>query len=85
MGEYYRDIGEHSGLIYTLDAGNIRSPVLDSPKFIAFTGSLDETIKVWDLDAAKCIATWKSRRPYQGMQIHKMQGLTTAQKATLQY
>jgi WD40 repeat protein len=74
---------EHSGLIYTLDVGNVRSPDLDSSKSIAFTGSLDETIKVWDLATAKCIATWKSLRPYEGMQIDKIQGLTPAQTATL--
>jgi WD40 repeat protein len=55
-----------------------------SPKFVAFTSSLDETIKVWDLEAAKCLATWKSRRPYEGMQIDKIHGLTKAQQATLQ-
>jgi WD40 repeat protein len=64
--------------------GNIRLSAIDSPKFIAFTGSLDETIKVWDLDAAKCIATWKSLHPYEGMQIDKIHGLTTAQTASLQ-
>lgn len=83
-GKCLHTLTDHSGLIYTLDVGNVRLSAMDSPKFIAFTGSLDETIKVWDLDAAKCIATWKSLRPYEGMQIDKMQGLTTAQTATLQ-
>jgi WD40 repeat protein len=83
-GKCIQSLTEHSGLIYTLDVGNIRSSDMDYPKSTAFTGSLDETIKVWDLDAAKCIATWKSRRPYEGMQIDKIQGLTTAQTATLQ-
>ncbi|WP_310481431.1 NB-ARC domain-containing protein [Chamaesiphon sp. VAR_48_metabat_403] len=83
-GECLHSLTEHSGLIYTLDIGNIRLPGMDSPKFIAFTGSLDETIKVWDLDAAKCLSTWKSRRPYEGMQIDKIHGLTRTQKASLQ-
>ncbi len=83
-GKCLHSLTEHSGLIYTLDIGSIRLPGTDSPKFIAFTGSLDETIKVWDLDAAKCLTTWKSRRPYEGMQIDKMQGLNTAQLSTLQ-
>jgi WD40 repeat protein len=83
-GKCLHSLTDHSGLIYTLDVGIIRSSDLDSPNFMAFTGSLDETIKVWDLDDAKCIATWKSRRPYEGMQIDKIHGLTTAQKATLQ-
>jgi WD40 repeat protein len=74
----------HSGLIYALDVGNIHSKTMDSPKSTIFSASLDETIKVWDLEAAKCIATWKSRRPYEGMQIDRIQGLTSAQTATLQ-
>jgi hypothetical protein len=45
---------------------------------------LDETIKVWGLEAAKCLATWKTRRPYEGMQIDKIKGLTNAQRSTLQ-
>jgi WD40 repeat protein len=83
-GQCLHSLTEHSGLIYTLDVGNIRSPDINYPKFIAFTGSLDETIKVWDLQAVKCLSTWKSLRPYEGMQIDKIHGLTTAQKATLQ-
>ncbi len=57
---------------------------MELPKSLAFTGSVDETIKVWDLEAAKCLTTWKSRRPYEGMQIDRIQGLTTAQIGTLQ-
>jgi WD40 repeat protein len=53
-------------------------------QIIAYTGSLDETIKVWDLAAEKCLATWKHRSPYEGMHIDKIQGLTTAQRSTLQ-
>ncbi len=82
-GKCLHSLTEHSGLIYTLDIGNIRLPGIDSLKLIAFTGSLDETIKIWDLDAAKCLSTWKSRRPYEGMQIDKIYGLTNAQKASL--
>jgi WD40 repeat protein len=74
----------HGGLIYTLDLGNVQLLPMASPKLFAFTGSLDETIKVWDLAAGKCVTTWKSRRPYEGMQIDKIHGLTTAQQASLQ-
>jgi WD40 repeat protein len=73
----------HSGLIYSLAVGTIQLSAAESPQLIAFTGSLDETIKVWDLAAAECLATWKSRRPYEGMQIDRIQGLTTAQLRTL--
>jgi WD40 repeat protein len=77
-GECLKTLTGHDGLIYTLDIGK-----LDSSQSIAFTGSLDETIKVWDLETAKCIATWKSLRPYEGMQIDRIRGLTKAQQASL--
>jgi WD40 repeat protein len=74
----------HSGLIYTLDIAKIQLSGMDSPQTIAFTGSLDETIKVWNLEDPNCLATWKTRRPYERMQIDKIQGLTKAQQSTLQ-
>jgi WD40 repeat protein len=74
----------HSGLIYTLDVAMVRSSEIDLLKLIAFTGGLDETVKVWDLTTSKCLDTWTIRRPYEGMKIDKMQGLTNAQQATLQ-
>ncbi len=77
-GDCLKTLTGHNGLIYTLDIGN-----RDSPKPFAFTGSLDETIKVWDLESAKCLATWKSLRPYEGMQIDRIRGLTKAQQSTL--
>jgi WD40 repeat protein len=83
-GQCLQTLVGHSGLIYTLDVGMIRSSVTEPLKLIAFTGSLDETVKAWDLSAAKCLDTWTIRRPYEGMKINKMQGLTNAQKATLQ-
>jgi WD40 repeat protein len=73
----------HSGLIYTLAIGTIQLSAAESPQSIAFTGSLDETIKVWNLATAKCLATWKSLRPYEGMQVDKITGLVQAQIATL--
>ena len=60
------------------------SQTVNSFKVIAFTGSLDETIKVWDLGSAKCLATWKPLRAYEGMQIDRIQGLTPPQRSTLQ-
>jgi WD40 repeat protein len=83
-GKCLQTLTDHSGLIYTLDVGIVQLPEIDTPQLVAFTGSLDETIKVWDLAAAKCLATWKSRSPYEGMQIDRLQGLTTAQLGTLQ-
>jgi hypothetical protein len=57
---------------------------LVSPRLVAFSGSLDQTIKAWDIETAECLATWKSLRPYEGMQIDRVKGLAQAQQATLQ-
>jgi WD40 repeat protein len=77
-GECLQTLCGHSGLIYAMDLATS----MDPQQYI-YTGSLDETIKKWGLATTNCLATWKIRRPYEGMKIDKMQGLTDAQKSTL--
>jgi WD40 repeat protein len=43
----------------------------------------DGTIKQWDLNRFDCIATWKSPRPYENMNITGVTGLNAAQKQSL--
>ncbi len=47
------------------------------------SGSQDETIKLWDVDTGECLKTLRATRPYEGMNITGVTGLTEAQKATL--
>jgi WD40 repeat protein len=47
------------------------------------SGSEDETIKIWDVNTAECLRTLRAKRPYEGMNITGVTGLTEAQKATL--
>ncbi|PSB30520.1 NB-ARC domain-containing protein [Stenomitos frigidus] len=47
------------------------------------SGSQDETIKLWDLKTGHCLKTLIAKRPYEGMNITDVKGLTDAQKATL--
>jgi len=47
------------------------------------TGSSDETIKLWDVATGKYLKTLKTQRPYEGMNITRVTGLTQAQTATL--
>jgi WD40 repeat protein len=82
-GDSVQTLTGHSGLIYHLDVAEVQRSS-DQPTLLAFSGSLDETIRVWDLEAATCLATWKSLRPYEGMKIRDIQGLTTAQKDNLE-
>lgn len=47
------------------------------------SGSEDETIKLWDVETGECLKTLKSSRPYEGMNITGVTGLTEAQKIAL--
>jgi WD40 repeat protein len=46
------------------------------------SGSGDETIKLWDVKTGECLKTLRDR-PYEGMNITGVTGLTKAEKATL--
>ena len=43
----------------------------------------DEKIRVWDVQTGDCVKTLRVHRPYEGMNIAKAIGLTTAQRTTL--
>ena len=47
------------------------------------SSSADETIKLWDVKTGECLKTLRADRPYEGMNITGITGLTEAQKATL--
>ncbi len=47
------------------------------------TCSMDETIKLWNLQTGKCFKTLRAKRPYEGMNITGITGITQAQRATL--
>jgi len=47
------------------------------------SGSSDETIKLWNVETGECLQTMHSDRPYEGMNITGVTGITEAQKATL--
>ena len=48
-----------------------------------FSGSNDETVKVWDVQTGQCRETLRAPRPYEGMNITGVTGLTDAQKTAL--
>ncbi|PSB13725.1 hypothetical protein C7B76_18765 [filamentous cyanobacterium CCP2] len=47
------------------------------------SSSADETVRFWDAGTGKCLKTLRADRPYEGMNITGVKGLTDAQKATL--
>ncbi|MGK7899738.1 MAG: WD40 repeat domain-containing protein, partial [Xenococcus sp. (in: cyanobacteria)] len=47
------------------------------------SGSKNGIVKLWDLDTYECTKTFKSPRPYEGMNITGVTGLEPAQIETL--
>ncbi|MBD3886861.1 hypothetical protein IFO70_35085 [Phormidium tenue FACHB-886] len=57
--------------------------VIFSHSNVLISGSADATMKLWDSQTGKCLETLRSNRPYEGMNITGVSGITEAQKATL--
>ncbi|HAC63730.1 MAG TPA: hypothetical protein DCF68_09370, partial [Cyanothece sp. UBA12306] len=47
------------------------------------SGSDDQTIKLWDLKTSMPGTTFRAPRPYEGMKITGIKGLTQSQKSVL--
>ncbi|WP_009633886.1 eIF2A-related protein [Synechocystis sp. PCC 7509] len=76
-GECTQTLSGHTGIVYSLAMS------ASIPKEVVFSSSFDETIKVWNLETNNCFLSMRSPRPYEGMQITNVKGLTQAQKSTL--
>ncbi len=72
-GRLIQNFQGHSGAIKSISYGG---------SLIA-SGSEDETIKLWNPEIGECLKTMKPDRPYEGMNITEVTGLTEAQKDTL--
>jgi WD40 repeat protein len=68
-----RTLYGHTGLISAL--------VFEHQTLIS--GSFDETIRLWNIQTGEELQTFRTPRPYEGMNITGVTGLTEAQQATL--
>ena len=73
------------GVLKTLQGHTdwVRSVTFNPDGQTLASGSTDETIKLWDINTEECIETLRAERPYEGMNITRVRGLTEAQKTTL--
>jgi WD40 repeat protein len=74
-GQLLKSLQEHTSWVWSVRF----SPDGDS----VASGSSDETIKLWDVQTGECWKTLRGDRPYEGMNIAGVTGITEAQKATL--
>jgi len=93
-GQCLQVLRGHTGIIYSLvfksdckqskQAKEVSSrAVLPRDVQLVFSASSDETIKGWDIETGKCLKTLRVPRPYEGMNITDVKGLTEAQRTTL--
>lgn len=74
-GELLHQLAGHSSRIWS---------VAFSPDGLTLiSGSEDGTIRLWNVELGKCLHTLRIPRPYEGMILTGVQGLTAAQKNTL--
>jgi WD40 repeat protein len=57
--------------------------IFSQDRLTLVSSSFDETVKLWDVQTGECLKTMRSPRPYEGMNITGVTGLTDAQKGTL--
>ena len=62
---------------------HVNSLAFDPDGRTLISGSTDETVKHWDVQTRECLNTIKPLKPYEGMNITNVTGLTEAQKANL--
>jgi WD40 repeat protein len=70
-----RSIEGHTNQIHSV-AVSPKHPILAS-------GDEDGLIKLWDIRSGDCLQSLTASRPYEGMDISGITGLTDVQKATL--
>lgn len=73
-GKCLRTLQGHSETIWSIAV---------HPSGIIISGGEDELMKVWSVVTGECLKTLRVARPYEGMNIRGVIGLTATQRATL--
>lgn len=78
------DVGTHKHMtILEGHTNGVTSVAFSSDGQRLVSSSFDGTIKLWDVQTGECIKTLRPTKPYAGMNITQVKGLTPAQKNTL--
>ncbi|HEY9695960.1 MAG TPA: NB-ARC domain-containing protein [Trichocoleus sp.] len=80
-GKCLRTLRGHTSGILTVLWQSIAGTNETTPLIIS--SSLDGTIKLWQAETGVCLKTLRPPRPYEGMNITRLTGLTEAQQETL--
>ncbi len=78
-----RTLQGHSDEVPAVDFSPMRGASPEETGHLLASGSQDETIKLWDITTGENLQTLRANRPYEGMNITGIRGLTEAQKASL--
>ncbi|NEO58716.1 MAG: NACHT domain-containing protein [Okeania sp. SIO3B5] len=74
-GECWQTLKAHNEHISSVDCSEDSKTVI--------SGSLDGTVKFWDVESGECLRTLRVPRPYEGMNITGVKGLTEGNKEVL--
>jgi WD40 repeat protein len=76
---------EYGKCLHTLLGHNdwVKTISFSPDGLILASGSNDETIRLWDVETGKYLKTFRNPRPYEGMNISNMSGISEAQKFSL--
>ncbi|MGK7873162.1 MAG: WD40 repeat domain-containing protein [Xenococcaceae cyanobacterium] len=82
-GQYLRTLQGHSNWVRTVTWSPVGEAFSEGVGQILASSSADKTIRLWDVRTGEYLKTLRAERPYEGMKITGVTGLTEAQKATL--
>jgi len=74
-GDCFKTLQGHTGIV--------RAVAFNPDGQTIASGSEDETIKIWDVKTGECLKTLRAPRPYEGINITGVSGLSDAQKSSL--
>jgi WD40 repeat protein len=83
-GECLKILKGHTSQVWSVAWCPVVWDAAENRDFVLASSSADETIKLWDINTGKCLKTLRASRPYEGMNITRVTGITGAQKATLE-